>query len=44
MGDRALVPPKVFKSISVYAICGSAFFTRCALLSQPLHYFSMRLV
>jgi hypothetical protein len=32
MGDRALVPPKVFKSISVYAICGSAFFTRCALL------------
>lgn len=32
MGDRALVPPKVFKSISVYAICLSAFFTRCSLL------------
>ncbi|GAA5879940.1 hypothetical protein JCM3774_005685 [Rhodotorula dairenensis] len=46
MGDRALVPPKIFKSISVYAICGSAFFTRCALLMFtyyiPIYYQAVR--
>lgn len=46
MGDRALVPPKVFKSLSVYAICGSAFFTRCALLMFtyyiPIYYQAVR--
>ncbi|SCV73983.1 BQ2448_6413 [Microbotryum intermedium] len=32
LGDRAMVPGKVFKSLSIYAICGYAFTTRFALL------------
>ncbi|SGY19517.1 BQ5605_C014g07668 [Microbotryum silenes-dioicae] len=32
LGDRAMVPGKVFKSLSIFAICGYSFTTRFALL------------
>lgn len=42
LGDRALVPPKIFKSFSIYAICITAFMTRCSMLILsfyiPIYY------
>lgn len=32
LGARALVPPEIFKSFSIYMICVTAFMTRCSML------------
>ncbi|BGP49968.1 hypothetical protein JCM10450v2_005873 [Rhodotorula kratochvilovae] len=46
MGDRAMVPGKIFKSVSIYAILVSAFMTRCSLLIFtyyiPIYYQAVR--
>ncbi|GAA6048504.1 hypothetical protein JCM3770_006526 [Rhodotorula araucariae] len=46
MGDRAMVPGKIFKSVSIYAILVSAFVTRCSLLIFtyyiPIYYQAVR--
>ncbi|GAA6004221.1 hypothetical protein JCM10207_002489 [Rhodosporidiobolus poonsookiae] len=42
LGDRAMVPVKIFKSFSIYAIAFAAFLTRCSLLIYtyyvPIYY------
>ncbi|GAA5851638.1 hypothetical protein JCM9279_002525 [Rhodotorula babjevae] len=46
LGDRAMVPGKIFKNVGVYAICISAFMTRCSLLILtyyiPIYYQAVR--
>ncbi|TNY17839.1 ABC transporter [Rhodotorula diobovata] len=46
LGDRAMVPGKIFKSIGVYGILVSAFMTRCSLLILtyyiPIYYQAVR--
>ncbi|GAA5850295.1 hypothetical protein JCM3766R1_001160 [Sporobolomyces carnicolor] len=32
LGDRALVPPRIFKDYSIWAICVNCFMTRCSML------------
>ncbi|GAA5937593.1 MDR family MFS transporter [Sporobolomyces koalae] len=42
LGDRALVPPRIFKDYSIWAICVTAFMTRCSMLILtyylPIYY------
>ncbi|GAA6023817.1 hypothetical protein JCM11491_000557 [Sporobolomyces phaffii] len=42
LGDRALVPPKIFRDYSIWAICVTCFMTRCSMLILtyylPIYY------
>ncbi|GAA5961653.1 hypothetical protein JCM3765_000464 [Sporobolomyces pararoseus] len=42
LGDRALVPPRIFKDYSIWAICVTCFMTRCSMLVLtyyiPIYY------